>query len=387
MLLFSLSAGPLLDRGRAGARALQPRNWVLRDGAHERASQNASGAALVDANQVDVAYDAVESFLSQGGEVVAFVFAGRRRYMRILWAYLLRDRRVGPGRGVLSRVVFSANTEDPEDLAFLAQLQASHPEFVSVRQPQRVVTQGSNNKDYCSLYALAPEDVQAGQPASEGEHRTLLIKLDDDILYVAPDAFRNLAGAKLLNPPWLFVSANVVNHPLLAHVHQRLGLFSDAEVGEMVASERALNASDLAYLPPTAEFGYSTFSSHGWQSAPHAQLQHLMLLHRLRTLGARGAAAAYDYRRWDFDAMGYATQRWSINAFAYFPEDLASLDEDACAAIDDEDYLTRQYPAVVQRHCVATANALMAHYAYYPQREGLDAETQVLERYQRLADE
>ena len=38
-------------------------------------------------------------------------------------------------------------------------------------------------------------------------------------MYLAPDALRNLVAAKLRSN-YLFVSAHVVNHPLLAHVDQ-----------------------------------------------------------------------------------------------------------------------------------------------------------------------
>ena len=47
----------------------------------------------------------------------------------------------------------------------------------------------------------------------------LPLQIDDDLVYIAPDALRNLVAAKLRSD-YLFVSANVVNHPLLAHVHQ-----------------------------------------------------------------------------------------------------------------------------------------------------------------------
>ena len=44
-------------------------------------------------------------------------------------------------------------------------------------------------------------------------------QIDDDLVYLAPDALRNLVAAKLRSN-YLFVSAHVVNHPLLAHVDQ-----------------------------------------------------------------------------------------------------------------------------------------------------------------------
>ena len=93
----------------------------------------------------------LEAFFARGGRVVAFIFFGRRRYTAVQWPYLLQARRAD-GAGLLSQVVYAANTHDKEDLAWLDQLQAAHADFVVVQQPERVVSQGQNNADYCALY-------------------------------------------------------------------------------------------------------------------------------------------------------------------------------------------------------------------------------------------
>jgi hypothetical protein len=342
----------------------------------------------------------LESFHSRGGRVTAFIFYGRRRYVSALWPYLLAARRSG-GSGLLSRVIFVANTHDKEDLVWLDALQAAHADYVLVQQPERVVTQSQNNADYCALY----REVGSGEKGKQ-----LVIKIDDDVVYVAQDALRNLVAAKLRAQHLLFVSANVVNHPLLAHVHQRVGLLDAADVESMVSTPEEAKTEDLKLLPDTWSFDYSTFSGDGWcaqpltrlflcassdarclplrrQSGAHALLQHRLLLHRLRTLGEAATVSLYNaFRLWDFDAQGYGTGRWSINCFVYDPADLAAMDLEQCReAQDDENYLSNVYPGIVGKHCGATADALVAHAAYFKQREWLEEHSSVIEDYAALA--
>jgi len=146
----------------------------------------------------------------------------------------------------------------------------------------------------------------------------------------------------------------VVNHPLLAHVHQRLGLLEQRDVAAMIASETAHNASDISMLPGEWRFDYTTFSRDGWQSAGHAMLQHLMLLWRIRS----GTAQQYtSFSVWDFDALGYGSNgRWSVNAFAYWARDMAKMDVSACrASPDDEHFLSVDWPAIMQRRVFTAA--------------------------------
>jgi hypothetical protein len=69
----------------------------------------------------------------------------------VQWPYLLHARRAD-GTGLLSQIIYAANTHDKEDLAWLDEVQAAHADYVVVQQPERVVRQGQNNADYCALY-------------------------------------------------------------------------------------------------------------------------------------------------------------------------------------------------------------------------------------------
>ena len=208
----------LASSGRATLRSLLP---------SARRKHPFEGVNLLELAQAEAASSSLsvkhpprtlESFLGSGGNVVALVFAGRRRYLSILWPYLLRERRRGSDHGVLSQVVFAARTDDVDDLSFLDALERAHPDFVQVRKLRR----GPEDKikPFCELYAtelLWSSNTSSVKPPLQD---TLVIKLDDDIVFMAPYALHNLAAAKLAHSSWLFVSANVVNHPLLSWVHQ-----------------------------------------------------------------------------------------------------------------------------------------------------------------------
>ena len=53
---------------------------------------------------------------------------------------------------------------------------------------------------------------------------------------------------------------------------------------------------------------------------------------------------------------------------------------------DDENFLSNVYPAIVGKHCGATADALVAHAAYYPQRAWLEEHSSVIGDYAALAE-
>ena len=322
----------------------------------------------------------LDAWFAGGGEVAALVFAGRREYLSLLWPHLERGR----ADGALSRVVFVANTADEADLRWLEKTRSAHSEFVSISHPPTVATVGVNNKDYCGIWAALPRS-----------NATLWIKLDDDIVWLAPHALSALAAEKLRRPSALFLSANVVNHPLLAHVHARTGLYEQADIAAAATAAAGADADTSAFLQTFVTeaqapvFDYCTLCG-AWRQARLARLQHEMLLFRIGMLGVEGAVDAYaSFARWDWDGVGLgAGGRWSINAFAFLGSDLERFDQGQCAQIDDEHYLSAEYGKVVGRHSFAmSGGALAAHFAFYPQREGddgLDA-TDLLERYAALA--
>jgi hypothetical protein len=287
------------------------------------------------------------------------------------------------------------NTEVANDLQWLQRVQQEHSDFIILHKPggNGVARVNFNGAAYCSLYAgLANSTVAAALGGGLSAQYTLFMKLDDDIVYLAPSALANLASAKLdpAHADWLFVSANVVNHPLLAHVQSRTGL-QEREVAAMLSSEPGTKATlELLFDGPldlqriTAAQAYTTFSD-AWSKPGFAYLEHALLLYRLGKHGHAATSQLYSsFAVWNFDAQGFGTGRWSVNAFAFLGSDLEQMDLDECAQVDDEHYLTAVFPRRVSRQCFAVGDALVSHFSYYPQREALEEHTDLLERYAKL---
>ena len=132
-------------------------------------------------------------------------------------------------------------------------------------------------------------------------------------------------------------------------------------------------------------FPYEPLSETGWRSGAHAALQHLLLLWRIAGEGGGVLAYTRAFHTWEFDAVPWQRTRWSINAVALWAAALDAFDEAACrGSVDDEAYLTEGWPAALGARSVAAGDALVAHYAYFPQRAALEA-SDVLPRYAELA--
>jgi hypothetical protein len=224
------------------------------------------------------------------------------------------------------------------------------------------------NPGQYSKRVLHGPDKRYNQHYDNLEPNSIYVKIDDDIIFIHDRAIEALVREKLERHQFIFASANVVNHALLSHVHMRIGaLHHPAAVNLTAAStpearrdaarvmaRRTARHADLAY-------GYSSWDGCSWASARCGAATHRSLIDHYwaRSLGA------YDFGRWDFHALGW--ERWSINFFAFNTSDLVLPMEDP----DDEIWISRKVPKLADWHAGAVGSALVAHYAYFTQRDAL----------------
>lgn len=142
---------------------------------------------------------AVSSLQKPAGlRVVGVIFYGRRDRSSILECYL-RQNLVSSG-GWLDQVIFAANTDNEEDLAWLDRVaQASGGDYQVVRIEE---------KGYGSVYE-----------ASFKERNTIYVKIDDDVVFIDPQAIPKAVTTLINNPHALMISANVINSPALGWWH------------------------------------------------------------------------------------------------------------------------------------------------------------------------
>lgn len=269
----------------------------------------------------------------EGYHVVSVTPAGRRKYLEVLAPYLRRET------GIIDRHEWWINTTDEDDIAYIHSLSRERPDFFSaVEVGARCPTGGGER---CRRLAyFYPRCMEPG---------TIYIKLDDDICYIAPNAVPELLQFRVDNPSYFLVYANTVNSPLNLHIHQRLGA-----------------------LPSSCGFvDYNPFGN-AWAEPDIAALAHETFLRDLE-----------DDRtdRWRFDRWEMPQpERFSINFCAWFGADFRLFN--GWVRGDDEEFLSREMPARLERPNAVCGRSLVSHFAFATQRETLE-KSDLLQRYRQ----
>lgn len=136
--------------------------------------------------------------------IVARVFYGRRALVEILEVYLRRNLRTNGG--VLDEVEFAwqEGSTQPEDVKYLDRLVEVEPSYTALKGS----VQGGQG--FAARYDAIRND-------------TMYLKIDDDMLFIDDKACASLVIALMENPDYKVVTANVVRHPLMTHIHARKG--------------------------------------------------------------------------------------------------------------------------------------------------------------------
>lgn len=362
-----------------------------------------------------------------GVRVVVVVFFGRKRTFEILHLYLLANLRAHGG--LIDEVVLITNTEDKQDLAYQRELLERYPWY---RESSVGVGLDLKWEHALAMYGhFYTEVAEASVPTGAGDEaevgaeggataqtttssqtevptRSVYLKIDDDIVYIADGAVEALVRAKLAlhldsgpsggsRPATrpLFISANVVNHPRLSHVHQAQGLIRYFDIVPNGERQGAYSARQVvrngAREEEECRFSDDPFGRTELGSWRCAAMIHESFLADLEAGESQKWAAFGDHAASNAGADAdtsapaatavhafHAPQasnftRWSINAFALEPRDLAAINSTSLAAQllqDDERFLSSTYPAHLGRPCVALGAAVMVHYSYRLQSRG-----------------
>lgn len=151
----------------------------------------------------------LESFAPKGGwkkpagiKVVALVFYGRKRTVDFLDCYLQQN--LAANGGYLDDVRFMVHTDKEEDLQYLKTLLSRRKKHYHILEP-----------GMCSGYGCIWDSVV--------EDDTIYVKIDDDIIFIHPDAIPQLVHTRIALPHPFAVSANLVNSPLTGYEHFHVG--------------------------------------------------------------------------------------------------------------------------------------------------------------------
>ena len=258
-------------------------------------------------------------------KIVLNTAAGRRRYMQYLIPYIVSC-------SIVDRYDIWVNTHNGADIEFFKQVADRFPVVNLVWQPDGVV---NGNASINAFYKDCTES------------DTIYFKLDDDIVWMEPGLIEKMVKFRVDNPHYFLVSPLVINNSLATY---------------LLEVEGKIRLDDY----------YNSYASHPvlWQSGIFAQELHEWFLDKYLKTG-----------RWEELHLGkkeMAMSRFSINSVLWFGEEMRKF-----AGIvpgDDEEFLSCIYPT---RQGVSNAwngDAIVAHFAFFTQREELDKKG-ILEKY------
>lgn len=129
-------------------------------------------------------------------KIVVNTAAGRRRYMQYLVPFIVSS-------GIVDRYDIWINTHNGADIEFFKRLAEKYPVINLVWQPDGVVC---GNQTINAFYRQCVED------------NTIYFKMDDDIVWMEPDAIKEMVDFRIDNPQYFLVSPLVINNSLSTYL-------------------------------------------------------------------------------------------------------------------------------------------------------------------------
>ncbi|KAI0199284.1 hypothetical protein F4808DRAFT_218989 [Astrocystis sublimbata] len=139
----------------------------------------------------------------EGIAIKALVFYGRKRTVDFLDCYLQQNLAVNGG--YLDEVWFMVHTNIEDDLDYLGELVERRSQY------QIVATGDCEGSNYACMWNKVVED------------DTIYVKIDDDIVFIHPDAIPQLVSTRIAEPHPFAISANLVNSPFTGYRHYEVG--------------------------------------------------------------------------------------------------------------------------------------------------------------------
>jgi hypothetical protein len=264
-------------------------------------------------------------------KVVAVTPAGRRRYLEVLFAYMLKLR------PAVDEYHLWVNTNNEEDIEYMRAFQSEHPDFVKLKYlPLNIRSNGNKTINY---FFKECTDVD-----------TVYVRFDDDIVYIDDiTQFNKFIEFRKQNPKYFLVYGNIVNNAICTYLHQRNG-----------------KLADTSYLT-----GYECMDSVGWGSGEVARKIHKEVLNECNF---------EKFRMGNWILLN--NERVSINVVSWLGREFKKFN--GIVLDDEEGYISSVKPKELNKHNIIYGDFVCVHYSFFTQRAILDADETILATYRSL---
>lgn len=270
-------------------------------------------------------------------KVIWTCFAGRRRYLEILLKYI----NYFISKGMVQECHLWNYTRDPEDEIWLRR-NFDGKQNIRVMEVQDKTTW----VEYYHYYT------------KERFPNHIIIKCDDDIMFVDPDRFSSFLDLRRRDRHSFLLFPSIINNGVCAYVQQKAGVLPEELFG---------------LLP------YEPFQGRLWEDGKLAIKIHDFFIENVKECKKKtNRLPEYKIKIGD---------RTSINFFAVLSKDLPIFQYVPENQKDDEHIVSVELPRRFNRYNAIDQSCFVSHLSFYRQREtGIHDESGLLKKYNTLAD-
>lgn len=271
--------------------------------------------------------------------VVVWIPYGREKTVSILMSYLLSNK------DIVDEVWLCMNT-DPEqesDRKYAELLESANKGFVF-------------RKEYKGK-PLQPKQLNTGRFYTQmTDENTIYIRMDDDMVWISEDYFKNILDYRIDNPQYFVVFGHIWNNSIISYLQQQVYKNLSEEYGVV----REAFAMDVV----------------AWQSPTFAEYIHRTLLEKIHNGTVKDLY---------FDEFVLQDpKRFSVSNFAHFGKDFAKFKGDLKGE-EEEQWITEKHTAQTGLRNAVCGSAMICHWAFFAQRPHLEMNTDFLNEYRDIA--
>jgi hypothetical protein len=272
--------------------------------------------------------------------------AGRKKYLEILLKYLVKAK----NENQFDRWDLWLNTNVEDDIEYCKNLSKSYEWINIVKLNNKLLNDNSGYK-MTNIYKFFK---------FANNINTIYVRLDDDIVYLEPKFLQKMFKFRLENPEPFIIYGNIINNAVVSHFHQKNNLL------------------DINY-PSTVTC--ECFDYTGTCDYKFCELIHSKFIDDIKH---------NKIHKWynSFHNLNTNRKRVSVNCVSWFGKTFDDLGDVIYSNenIDEEQWLSVEAPKKYNKYNLIYNEGLVAHLAFFTQREQLEGKTNILQKYKELSE-
>ena len=272
-------------------------------------------------------------------KIIAYIFYGRREFMKILFPYL--DSNLKVNGGILDKIVLCEHLLGPEkekNKEYLTEYLTKHKTGYELVGP-------IGDHHFTQLYSILHDD-------------DLVFKIDDDTVFIANGTFENMVEDYLKNDRFI-TSANVINHHTFSAIHRNMNIlvpFTELDNNTWIQGETVKKHNETTSFEKCM-----TKRLLNWRDKPKcAAIAHENLLYHVYR--NKFNLTLYDFKIYDINSFNY--EAWRVNFILFKGNVINKMRIKYEHISSDEEIITEYLPRDSNKHCYSVGSAVVSHFAY-----------------------